>query len=161
MATATGIPVLAIHLFVIFYLLTGPLTPPVCVVAFTAAALAGARPMKTGFTAMRLAVVLYFVPWFFVYNPALVLEGTLSDTVRLFVLCLLGIWVLASGMEGYMLKVGKLDTWSRPLFVIGGFLIAFPTWETTIGGAALTALMIAIAFVRKKTQTLKPIANIP
>ena len=160
-ATATGVPPLAIHLFVIFYLMTGGITPPVCVIAFTAAALAGARPMKTGFTAMRLAIVLYFVPWFFVYNPALVLEGPLSDTIYLFVLCMLGIWVLASGMEGYLLRVGKLDTWSRPLFVIGGFLIAFPGWMTTIIGVALTVLLIVIILLSKKTQTLKPIANSP
>jgi len=155
-ATATGLPPLAVHLFVIFYLLTGGITPPVCVIAFTAAALAGARPMKTGFTAMRLAVVLYFIPWFFVFNPALVLQGdSVWHIAYLLPLCVVGIWILASGLEGYLLRVGRLETWSRLLLVAGGFLIALPGWETSIGGAALTVLVIAIALIRKKTAALK------
>ena len=152
--THTFLPYLKVHLR-IFYLLTGGITPPVCVIAFTAAALAGARPMKTGFTAMRLAVVLYFIPWFFVFNPALILEGPWFETVYLFALCVLGIWILASGLEGYLLRVGRLETWSRLLLVIGGFMIALPGWETSIGGAALAVLVIAIALIRKKTAALK------
>jgi TRAP-type uncharacterized transport system fused permease subunit len=112
--------------------------------------------MKTGFTAMRLAVVLYFIPWFFVFNPALVLQGdSVWHIAYLFPLCVVGIWILASGLEGYLLRVGRLDAWARPLLVIGGFMIALPGWETSIGGAALTALVIAIALIRKKTAALK------
>jgi len=155
MATATGIPVLAIHLFVIYYLLTGGITPPVCVVAFTAAAVAGAPPMRTGFTAMRLAIVLYFIPWFFVFNPSLILEGSISRTLYLTAFCLIGIWILASGLEGYLLKAGRLDIWSRVLLIAGGFLIAFPGWMTTVIGFAVSALVVAIVLVTKKTATLK------
>jgi TRAP-type uncharacterized transport system fused permease subunit len=154
-AAATGVPVLAIHFFVIFYLMSGPLTPPVCYAAFTAAALAGARPMKTGFTAMRLAIVLYFIPWFFVFRPALILEGPISETIRYFVLCLLGIWILASGLEGYLLRVGRIDVWARPFLIISGFLIAFPNWIATIIGAAISILIIAIVFLRKRTAETK------
>ncbi len=160
-ATATGLPVLAVHLFVIFYLMTSGLTPPVCIAAFTGAALAGARPMKTGFTAMRLAIVVYFIPWFFVFNPALILEGPILVTIYLFAICVTGIWILASGLEGYMLWVGILNSWSRPVLVLCGFLIAFPDWITTIIGAVLAVLVIAIIFVRKKMQTLKLIASSP
>jgi TRAP-type uncharacterized transport system fused permease subunit len=62
--------------------------------------------MKTGYTAMRLAIVLYFVPWFFVYNPALVLEGPVSETLYLFALCAVGILFIASGLEGYLVPQG-------------------------------------------------------
>ena len=154
-AVATGLPVLAVHMFVIFYLLTGGITPPVCVIAFTAAALAGAKPMKTGFTAMRLAVVLYFIPWFFVFNPALILEGPVSETIYLFFLCALGIWVLASGLEGYLIRVGRLDMWARVPLVAGGFMIALPGWTTTLGGAALSILIIAIVLTTKRRAALK------
>ncbi len=112
--------------------------------------------MKTGYTAMRLAIVLYFIPFFFVFNPALILEGPIWETLYLFALCLLGIWILASGLEGYLLKVGKLSLWSRPLLAAGGFLIAFPNWKTTIIGVALTAAVIAIILVRKEhSSTIK------
>ena len=37
--------------------------------AFLAATIAGARPMRTCLTAMRLGVVIYFVPLFFLFQP--------------------------------------------------------------------------------------------
>jgi len=160
LAESTGLSILGLHLFVIYYLLTGAITPPVCLSAFVAAAVAGSPPMKTGFTAMRLAVVLYFVPFFFLFNSALILEGPILETLYLFALCLLGIWILTSGLEGYLLKVGRLEWWSRVLLVVAGFLIAYPAWDvtkfsdwiTTIIGAALTAVSIAIILISRKSK---------
>jgi len=154
LAGATELSLIGLHLFVIYYVIMMGITPPIAISAFVAAAVAGAPPMKTGFTAMRLAVVLYFIPFFFVFNPALILEGPILETLYLFALCLVGIWILASGLEGYLLKVGRLSLWSRPLLVAGGFLIAFPGWMTTIIGVALTALVIALILIRKRTVAI-------
>jgi TRAP-type uncharacterized transport system fused permease subunit len=151
--SATGMSELAIHLFLIYWLLTTVITPPVAICAFVAANLANAPPMKTAWTASRLAIVIYFVPFFFVFNPALVLEGPIYETIYLFALCLLGIWILSSGLEGYILKLGRLPLWTRSLLVIGGFLIALPGWQTTIGGAVLSAMTFGcFSFFRKRTK---------
>ena len=162
LVAATGMNVLALHLFVIYYLLMWTITPPIAVAAFVASGIAGSSPFKTGFTAMRLAVVLYFIPFFFVFNPALVLEGPISETIYLLVLCLLGIGILAAGMEGYLLKIGRLELWPRLLLVLSGFLIAFPGgvetnigWITSVGGAALTVLVISILLIRKRTAVAR------
>jgi len=155
LVAATGMNLMAIHFFFIYFLLTAAITPPVAIAAFVGAAMAGAPPMKTGFTAMRLAVVLYFIPFFFVFNPALILEGPISETLYLFALCLLGIGILAAGLEGYLLKVGRLDLWSRPLLVAGGFLIAFPDWITKVIGAILTALVILILLIMKRVTVAR------
>lgn len=154
----TGLNELGLHLFTIYYLLMANITPPVAIAAFVAAAMAGAPPMKTAFTAMRLAVVLYFIPFFYVFNPALILEGPILEALVLFAFCLLGIGILASGLEGYLLKVGRLSLWSRPPLVVSGFLIAFPNWMTTIIGVALTALVIAAILIRKRMAAGKLIA---
>jgi len=153
---ATGLSKLGFHLFIMYYLLMAHITPPICISAFIAGALAGAPPFKTGFTAMRLAVVLYFIPFFYLFNPALILEGPILETLYLFALCLVGIWILASGLEGYLLKVGRLSLWSRPLLAAGGFLIAFPEWMATIIGFALSAAVIVILLTVKKTVIGKP-----
>jgi len=150
LVVATGLNQLALHLFLMYYLLTAWLTPPVAISAFVAAALAGAPAMKTAWLSMRLAVVLYFIPFVFVFNPALVLEGPIEETLYLFAQCLLGIWILASGLEGYLMKLGRLSLWSRPLLVVGGFLIAFPNWQTTVIGAALTVMVITVILIRKE-----------
>jgi TRAP transporter 4TM/12TM fusion protein len=146
-----GLNVLAAHLFLVCYTIMGGITPPIGVVGFVAAALAGAPPMKTLVTAMRLGVVLIFLPFFFLFNPALVLQGSIWDTLYLFALCVVGIVILTGGLEGYLVKVGRLQLWQRPLLVAAGFMIALPGWTTSIAGAALAALVIAIILLRRKT----------
>jgi len=159
LAASTGLSLISLHLFTICYVIMAEITPPVAVAAFAGATIAGASPMKTAWTSMRLAIVLYFLPFFFVLNPALILQGPIWETIYFFALCLLGIWVLASGLEGYLLKVGKLSSWSRPLLVIGGFLIAMPNWTMTIVGLALAALVVAAILVAKKSRTIIPVSN--
>jgi len=94
--------------------------------------------------------VLYFIPLFFVFNPALILEGSILESVYLFVLCLLGIALLAGGLEGYLVKVGRIRGWARLPLVIAGLLIAFPEWKTTVLGAILAALTLGIILIQSK-----------
>lgn len=149
-AVQVGLNEFALHLFIIYYTVLSMLTPPVAPSAFVAGALAGASPMKTAVQSMRLGIVIYFIPFFFVFNPSLILQGPLLDTAYLFVLCLLGILLIAAGLEGYLVKMGNVGIWGRPLFVIAGSLIAYPEWNTTYIGAALAAFVIAIILLRRK-----------
>ncbi len=149
---AGGLNVLAVHLFIIYYAMLAVITPPVASGAFIAAGIAGASPMKTAFQAMRLGVVIYFIPFFFIFNPSLILQGPIFETLYLFFLCLLGILLIAAGMEGYLVTVGKIGLWARPLLVVAGFLIAFPGWNTTIIGAALALFVAPIIRIRRKIK---------
>ncbi len=144
--------VIAVHLFIIYYSMLAAITPPVAAGAFLAAAIAGAPPMKTSFTAMRLGVVIYFIPFFFVFNPALVMQSTLFEALYYFAFCVLGIILLAAGMEGYLLKIGVLAGWARLLLVMGGFLITFPEWKTSLVGALLALIPIVTNLIRKARQ---------
>jgi TRAP-type uncharacterized transport system fused permease subunit len=150
---STGMSEIGLHLFVIYYLLTSMITPPVCISVWIASALAKSPVWKTGFTAMRLAIILYFIPFFFVFNSALIFEGPWYETLYLFVFCLIGIVILGGGLEGYLVKLGNMSWWARPLFVVGGFLIAFPNFITTFIGVGLTALAVAIVLVWRKKGT--------
>lgn len=144
--------VLAVHLFIIYYTMLAVITPPVAGGAFIAAAVAGAPPMKTAYQSMRIGVMIYFIPFFFIFSPSLILQGPILETIYLLALCLLGIVVIAGGMEGYLLKVGKVGILARPFLVIAGVLIAFPdpNWWTTIIGAVLAAFVIAIILVKRR-----------
>ena len=53
---------------------------------------------------------------------------------------------------GYLLKVGTLKLWARPPLIIAWLLIAFPEWNTTFIGAALTLVVIAVALLKKKAK---------
>lgn len=71
-----GYPVLQSHLFLLYYAVLSALTPPIAVAALAAAAIADEDPFKIAFTAVRLAVVGFLLPFAFVWNPGLLL---LSD----------------------------------------------------------------------------------
>jgi TRAP transporter 4TM/12TM fusion protein len=68
-----GVAPLVAHLFCYYWGGVSAITPPVALAAYVGAGIAGAPVMKTGFTAMRLGMAAYLVPFIFVYWPSLVL----------------------------------------------------------------------------------------
>jgi len=149
-ASVAGLPLIAVHLFIIFYAGLGGLTPPVAINAFVAASIAEADAMKTAWTSLRLGAVLVFIPFFFVLQPALVMQGTPWDILYHTTLAALGIFLLGSGLEGYLVRVGKLTMAQRTMLVAGGFLTAFPEMITTLVGLGLSILAIIIPLARRR-----------
>ncbi len=80
--TNSGIDPLASHMFVMYWGMLSFITPPVALAAFAAASVAQVSPMRAGFEAMRLGAIIYFVPFFFVFNPALLLREPGCRTCR-------------------------------------------------------------------------------
>lgn len=129
---------MAVHLFLIYYPLLAVITPPVATVAFVASSVAGAPAMKTGWKACQLGCVVYFLPLYFLYEPAILLQGgNLMLSLYHMAFVALGTFVLASGLGGYMIKLGKMyGMLERLLFCLGGILIAFPRTDITLIGLA-------------------------
>jgi len=153
LVTATGMEPIALHLFLMCYLMIAGITPPVATTAFVAAGMAGSPPMRTAWTASRLAIVIYFVPFFFVFNPSLILRGPPLEIIYSVILAVIGIWLLASGLEGYLLRVGKLEKWARPVLFSGGLLLAYPHWISIVAGFVLSATAIVLSLLRRKPAT--------
>lgn len=146
----TGMNPIIIHLFLIYYGGMGGLTPPVAIHAYVAAGIAGADPVKTSFKTVRLGIVLALVPFFFVLQPALIMiDSTVPEIIYHLVVALIGIWLLTSGLEGYLMKVGALRIWERVFLFFGGFLFAFPQTLTTIIGAVMCAAVVGVVLMRK------------
>jgi TRAP transporter 4TM/12TM fusion protein len=151
-ATATGVPIHLILLFIIYQAGYGAITPPVAVDAFVAASIAGADPMKTALTSCRIGVVLLMVPFFFVLQPALAMQGPVLSVLYHLGLALLGIFIMTSGFGAYMIGLGKIKRWERILFGVGGFLVALPETITTVTGLGLAAVGVVIVLVRRASQ---------
>jgi TRAP-type uncharacterized transport system fused permease subunit len=147
-----GLNVIAVHLFILYYAMLAGITPPVAAASFLGAAIAGAPPMKTALTSMRLGIVIYFVPFFFVFQPALVLQGDLTPLLYLLPMCVIGIILIAAGCEGYLLKIGNVRPWARVPLVIAGFLFSLPEMITTIIGFVAAAIIIPILWLQKKRE---------
>jgi TRAP transporter 4TM/12TM fusion protein len=129
-----GLNKMAVHMFIFYWGMLSAITPPVAIASFAAAGIAGAPAMKTGWESMWVGSIIYFIPFFFVLNPALLLQG---DNPWLEALGLTGLQCFAilficGGIQGYQAYVGDLRgagvlEWPiRVLLIVGGFILATP-----------------------------------
>jgi len=141
------VPLIAAHLFVVYWGLTSFITPPVCITVYVASALAESKPMRTGWIATRLGICNYVVPLLFVYKPALLLVGERNEIVAAITSSLLGITLLAVGLGGYLFK--RLNWMMRIGFFIASFLLMITGWISGIIGMAI-ALILLLWLIKKK-----------
>lgn len=139
-----GLNTIAVHFFIVYYAMLSVITPPVGAAAFLAGTIAGAKPMRTSFTAMRLGVVIYFVPLFFLFQPALVLQEDLTPLLYVLPSIIAGIMLISGGLEGWLLGAGRVQRWQRLPLVAAGFAFSFPGLMTTIIGGLVSAALVAI-----------------
>jgi TRAP transporter 4TM/12TM fusion protein len=96
------VDLLAAHLFVFYYAVLADVTPPVAVTAFAGAQIAGARPMTTGWQASRIAIGGFLAPFLFVYQPALLMNGSWTEIAVAFGSAVIGISALCAAIAGHM-----------------------------------------------------------
>ena len=137
-----GVPIIAAHMFVYFYAILSVITPPVCLAAFAGAAIAETNAMKTGVTAMKLGIVAFIIPFMFVFEPALLMQGSTTEIVTAFASALIGVIGIASGMQNWLLVRCRL--WERALLLASGLMLIFPGLITdTIGLSSLLIVLFA------------------
>jgi len=139
-----GLNTLAVHLFIAYYSVLAAITPPIALAAFLASRISGSDPIKTSMHAARLGIVIYFIPIFFLFEPALIFQGPLWRTAVWVTLNIVAIVVIAGASEGYMVRFGRLRNWARPVLFVAGLLIGFPNWITTTVGLAMLGAVLAL-----------------
>ncbi len=146
-----GMDPLSVHLFILYWGMLSFITPPVAIGAFAAASIAGASAMKTGLEAMRLGTIIYFIPFFFVFNPALIMSGPWIGVVTMTSAAIFGIVLLSAGLQGFLLFTGPVRDgllhWpTRVLLVVSGLLFALPGGEFTgVSNTFLNSIGLALA----------------
>lgn len=130
-----GVPLIAAHLFVFYFAVFSDLTPPVCVTAFAAATLSGSEMMATGVEAFKLALSGFIVPFVFVYNPALLLQGSAGEIVQAVLFTSLAILGLSVAIVGCLR--GRINILQRLLLTASSLLMLHPALSTSIIGIVL------------------------
>lgn len=162
-----GLNRMAVHMFIFYWGMLSSITPPVAIASFAAAGIAGSPAMKTGWESMWVGSIIYFIPFFFVMNPALVLQGPdpYLAALGLLTLAAAGTLCICGGIQGYQVGIGNLRRagaleWPlRVALVIGGFVLATPggginplsqVQVTSLGLCLLVpTLAIALLLVRR------------
>ena len=143
-----GVEPLCAHLFVLYYGCICVITPPVALASFTAAGISGASPAKTGWTSFRIGLVAFIVPFIFVYQPVMLMYGTLGEILLCTVTSVIGCWSLAAMIEGWFST--ELNGVERGMFGLGGLLLMIPGLATDVAGMAV--VLAGYGLQRKRSR---------
>lgn len=166
-----GLNKMAVHMFIFYWGMLSSITPPVAIASFAAAGIAGAPAMKTGWESMWVGSIIYFIPFFFVANPALVLQSAdgavpYFEAIYLAVTALIGIVFICGGIQGYQAGIGDLRNagpleWPiRLALVLGGLVLATPgggimplsnaQMELLAAALLVPTVLVALLMVRRR-----------
>ena len=161
-----GLDPLASHMFIMYWGMLSFITPPVALSAFAAASVAQASPMRVGVESMRLGAIIYFIPFFFVFNPAMLLQGSFMEIAPVLVTAVIGVTLVSGALQGYLLGFGLLGTGVsgivvRTLLVVAGLVFAIPgggilglnQWWLALSACAIAICALGISIVlRPKSE---------
>ncbi|MCG6875107.1 MAG: TRAP transporter fused permease subunit [Betaproteobacteria bacterium] len=145
-----GVPLLIVHLFVLYYGVLSNITPPVALAAYAAAPIAQSNPLATGFQAVRIAAIGFLIPFVFVYNPSLVLVlgvDWLPFLGALFRL-ILAIWLVATGTSG--VGPGRLGHVNRVARFVSGLVMLTPYTIVQVTAVAVGGSLVLAHFLRQR-----------
>lgn len=133
-----GLPVMEVHMFMLFYASLSAISPPVAVAAFAAAAIANANPFKLMPYACKLSVGGFVVPFFFVFNHGVLMQGgvlaILSDTA----VCVVMVITASLVLHGFVRQ--RPMAWPlRGLFALLALAMAVPHPAMQYGAVVLAA----------------------
>lgn len=119
----SGAQPIAAHMFCLIYACLSNITPPVAMSSYVASGIANSDMTKTSLQAVKIGIVGFIIPFFFLGNMAL-LFGTVPftlDVLRCTVTSVIGVFSIALGFEGYYSQ--KLSVALRALLILGGLLL--------------------------------------
>ncbi len=133
--TDMGVPILAAHLFILYFGVISNVTPPFALAAYAGAGIAGSDPMRTGFLAFRLAIPGFILPYMFVHSPPLIMDGPWPNVLLAVVTAVAGVVLLTAALTGYLLAPCTLL--ERGLFLVAALVLIKPGWMTDLLGLGL------------------------
>ncbi len=149
--TQLGVSLLVAHMFCFYFGVMAQITPPVCLASFTAAGIAEANSWKTGWTAFCYAFVAFLCPFVFVYQPAILLQGTPVEIAIGAVTMFIGVFALAGTVAGFMWA--PLNWGYRLVLLAAALMLIFPGNINAVIAIALLACVIVLN--RRKRAKLK------
>ena len=149
-----GIPTIAAHFFVFYFGIVADLTPPVALAAYAGAAIGQANPMKTAFTATKLAIAAFIVPYIFALNPSLLLiDTTVWEVISICVTSVVGIVSVSAALEGWL--AAAMPWHQRLISAVGGLLLIYPGMATDLMGFVLVGVVVLVQAAKKENAACK------
>lgn len=146
-----GLTAIQAHMFVFYFACISAITPPVAMAAYAGATISGSKPMEVGFTACKLGICAFIVPFMFCYAPTLLWKGAAGDIIVTIITALIGATMLSYGLQRYA------GCFSLPLGIIpaciliaSALLMIIPGTVTDLIGIAGACVVLIPLFLKKR-----------
>lgn len=148
-----GITPLAAHFFVFYFGAMSNVTPPVALAAYTGAGIANSNPMQTSWTALRLALPGFIIPFIIAYDPILLLDTTEGPInywrfIIVVVTAIVGVYALAVGMGNFVRT--RLNIIEKVIFIAVAFLLISTNQTLDIIGIVLFIGVMSAHYAKSK-----------
>lgn len=147
-----GIPNLTAHLFIFYFSCLSSITPPVALNAYLAAGIAQANPIKTALLSCLLCLPVFAVPYMFVFQPELMLQGSILNCIVITISCIIGTLFISFGVVGFIKN--KLNFIERFLFFVSGILLFDTNFITDVIALIIVIALFVIAVIKKTCPKL-------
>jgi TRAP transporter 4TM/12TM fusion protein len=141
------LPVMQVHLFMLYFACLSAITPPVAVANFAAGAIAGVNPMALGPHAVKLAIGGFVLPFYFIFNPGLNFEGGPVYVVLCVFFAIAMVTLASFAFQGYVATVPI--RWPVRIFLfVCGVAAVSPRFDVTTAGALAGLAALAFVYLR-------------
>lgn len=145
-----GVPAIAAHLFVMYYGVLSNITPPVALASYVAAGISKSRPLSVAVTSCKMGIVLFVLPFMFVYQPVLILQDVQAAKLAIaLVTSVLGVISISGGFQKYLLRGATIL--ESVLLIAGGFLMLYPEHITDLLGIVMVTLVFLFQWKGRRT----------
>jgi TRAP transporter 4TM/12TM fusion protein len=142
-----NLPEMQVHLFMLYFACLSAITPPVAVANFAAGAIAGVNPMALGPYAVKLAIGGFILPFYFLFNPGLNMQGEVLYILECTFFAVAMVTFASLALQGFMGM--RTIAWPfRLLLFICGVATVSPRFDITLGAVALGAAALAFLHFR-------------
>ena len=144
-----GLALITAHMIIFWLAQSSNVTPPIALAAFAGAGIAGAQPMASAVSALKLANGLFIIPLMMAYTPLLLTETPGWSVVLLAgAVTLLLIVVLAMALEGFLITT--VPTYMRTVAIVCAGLLVWPATSARIAGVVLALLLFAVNWLQSR-----------
>jgi TRAP transporter 4TM/12TM fusion protein len=148
-----GLPMMEVHMFILFFSCMSSITPPVAVAAFAAGAIAGANPFRLAPYACKLAVGGFVLPFYFLFNRGLLLQGSLIDIASDTIVAAVLVLSASFALHGYV-RQRSVSWWLRGVFALAAIAMAVP--HPAVQYAAIAVAVGLYLLLLRDTRQAEP-----
>lgn len=154
-SAAPIIVVLSAHFFVFYFGIIADITPPVALAAFSAAAISGGDPIKTGIHSAKLAIAAFIIPYMIIFSPALLMiDVTVWEIIWVVFTAMMGMIAIGAGVIGYWYR--PINWIERIILIAAGVAMIYPESLSDTIGLIVFAIMFVIQWMtRNKVKSSK------